>query len=294
MILLGSLRAPGARRLIRAFSWRLCAVLFCFVLVSAIAHFVTVQYLAFSPSGTATFSAKNMKSLVSPVGGALHFLKVPMFWTPEPPIARFPPSKADSVEFASSKRSERRRRTRAVQTHSQTRSWSQSLIPRRFHHMFRDDCLPVEYAMSLRAIVQLHAFRDAGSSNCSYTSTSPNTSIKALPSALIASTKAESQHDEMFDYYFWSDSALNDLKRDCPESADPLCHAFAMALSTIELTDMARYLVMYELGGVYADFDVEFLRPIDALLERGYPCIISAENPIQVINYSLCYTCFVF
>ena len=94
------------------------------------------------------------------------------------------------------------------------------------------------------------------------------------------------QRDELFDYHYWSDLALNDLKRDRLASADPLYKALALTLSTIELTDMARYVVVYELGGVYADFDEEFIRPVDELLQRGYPCIISVENPLQVIVYT--------
>ena len=177
------------------------------------------------------------------------------------------------------------KRTRAVHMHNLSQSRNPALIPRRFHHMFRDDCLPAKYAMSLRAVVQLHAFRDAGSSKCSNTSTFQNASVSAPPLALIGSTTEESQSDELFDYYFWSDSALYDLKRDRLESADPLYRALALPKSIVELTDMARYLVMYELGGVYADFDVMFIRPVDDLLQRGYPCILSAENSMQVTGY---------
>ena len=269
MNLLPSLCIPSARRLVCAFASRRRAVLTLYFLIFAIVNFLTMQYLTLSYSATTIFLENKRKSAtVMPVGRDSISCSVP-------------PSENVTLKFSTLEQS-KIRRTPAARMQSPIRSPNQSLIPRRFHHMFRDDCLPAKYALSLRALVRLHAFRDAGSSNCSNTFISANTSIATPPSASAAPTTAESQRDELFDYHFWSDSALNDLKRDRLASADSLYGALALTRETIELTDMARYLVIYELGGVYADFDVEFMHPVNDLLQRGYPCIISAENPMQV------------
>ena len=292
------LRVPGTRRLAGVSRARLCLLLLLLVFSLAIVNIVLMHFWALCcPSAEAPAFWTRVSVWVAGVwpGGGDGDGEMQAFCTPQPPVARYPPSESDTdtEQFAGLEwTASRSRRTRPEQKNSQKRSRGQSLIPRRFHHMFKDDRLPSPYAMSLRALVRLHSLRDARSSNCSYTytSSSANASIEAnAPSASTAPTAAvtEAESNDAFDYHFWSDSALHQLKRDRLASADPLYRALAMTRSTIELTDMARYLVMYELGGVYADLDVEFVRPVDGLLQRGYPCILSAENPIQVRTHIL-------
>ena len=44
----------------------------------------------------------------------------------------------------------------------------------------------------------------------------------------------------------------------------------------INRADVRRYFIMYEYGGIYADLDVESLKPLDGLLSN-YQCIIAQE-----------------
>ena len=50
------------------------------------------------------------------------------------------------------------------------------------------------------------------------------------------------------------------------------------------MTDVMRYYVLYEFGGVYLDMDVVLVQPIYSILRKGYPCILSEEHPIQVCS----------
>lgn len=53
----------------------------------------------------------------------------------------------------------------------------------------------------------------------------------------------------------------------------------------INRADARRYFIMYAYGGVYADLDVESLRPLDELL-KSYKCIIAQEpEEHQVLLY---------
>ena len=45
---------------------------------------------------------------------------------------------------------------------------------------------------------------------------------------------------------------------------------------------MVRYAFLYEFGGIYLDLDMEPVQSFLPFLERGYPCVLSEENPIQV------------
>ena len=50
----------------------------------------------------------------------------------------------------------------------------------------------------------------------------------------------------------------------------------------VEKSDILRYLLLYHYGGVYADLDVECLRPFEPLLQRhsgedSFGCVFGAE-----------------
>ena len=94
-LLLQSLRVPCVKRLIGASRWRLYAALV--MLSASIASLVFVQYWASSSSVSATvwtrvsmWLSKGSSGVANPQSAAL-----PVFCTPEPPVARYPPSKTD-------------------------------------------------------------------------------------------------------------------------------------------------------------------------------------------------------
>ena len=45
----------------------------------------------------------------------------------------------------------------------------------------------------------------------------------------------------------------------------------------IEKSDMIRFLILYEFGGVYADLDMEVVKPLDDII-KGKPCLMAAST----------------
>lgn len=64
-------------------------------------------------------------------------------------------------------------------------------------------------------------------------------------------------------------------------SRDALYKQFAEYMDVLQKTDVIRYFVLYEFGGVYLDLDLELVAPLAPLLARNYPCTISEENVVQ-------------
>ena len=94
-----------------------------------------------------------------------------------------------------------------------------------------------------------------------------------IPSKLIPWVKTWIGKHPDWEYMLWTD-----------ESARKLIHdKYPLLLSTydsytegIRKADALRYIILYEYGGVYADMDLESLRPIDPML-RKYSCFIGKE-----------------
>jgi len=74
-----------------------------------------------------------------------------------------------------------------------------------------------------------------------------------------------------WEYRFWSGDNLPPLQnRDLYENADNLC----LSLAGQFRSDIVRYELLYQFGGVWVDTDFECLRPIGALLE-GVDCFVA-------------------
>ena len=84
-------------------------------------------------------------------------------------------------------------------------------------------------------------------------------------------------------HWFWSEGQARRLiGRKYPQYLD----LYDQYPYKINRADVRRYFIMYEYGGVYADLDVESLRPLDELLEL-YPCVIAQEPLVhQVLLYA--------
>ena len=153
-------------------------------------------------------------------------------------------------------------------------------IPLIFHQIYRDTTLPAPYGICLYSLLRNHRFRDGRQS------------------------RNESAYRGEFDYYFWTDQSIKDYREDRTSlnvtanltanlsanlTANLSAHHlqkefeyFKSAREMVEVTDMVRYFFLYEYGGIYVDFDMEPVKSFLTLMERGYPCILSEENPIQV------------
>ena len=136
---------------------------------------------------------------------------------------------------------------RATESKSRT-----PVIPLIFHQIYRDTSLPAPYGICLYSLLRNHRFRDG---------------------------RRERKAGE-FDYYFWTDQSIKEYREDGVQHKE--FAIFNSARETIEVSDMLRYFFLYEFGGIYLDLDMEPVNPFLPLLERGFPCILSEENPIQV------------
>ncbi|DAZ94750.1 TPA: hypothetical protein N0F65_011566 [Lagenidium giganteum] len=85
-------------------------------------------------------------------------------------------------------------------------------------------------------------------------------------------------HNPNWTYVFWDDNDnLAIFDRVFPQYAD-----VARGVSKIALADMARYAMLYELGGVYADADFECTKPFDPLANTN-ELFLSSEPLVHAV-----------
>lgn len=90
------------------------------------------------------------------------------------------------------------------------------------------------------------------------------------------------QHPD-WEYWLWTDSSARLL---VAERFPALLPVYDSYQEPIRRADALRYVVLHEFGGVYADMDMESLKPIDPLAFR-YSCFIGQEpyvHPIMDTN----------
>ncbi|KAI9199485.1 nucleotide-diphospho-sugar transferase, partial [Polychytrium aggregatum] len=94
---------------------------------------------------------------------------------------------------------------------------------------------------------------------------------QTLPKKFARWADSWKQHHPDWIYILWTDEMNRDLvQREFPwflSTYDALPH-------NINRADAARYLYMYQYGGVYADLDMECLRAMDAPVDEGEPALI--------------------
>jgi hypothetical protein len=74
-----------------------------------------------------------------------------------------------------------------------------------------------------------------------------------------------------WEYRFWSDAESRPfVEANCPE----FLGVYDSLSYPVQRSDVLRYLLLHRVGGVYADMDVECLRPIDSLLEKGGALVV--------------------
>lgn len=80
-------------------------------------------------------------------------------------------------------------------------------------------------------------------------------------------------------YRLWTDEDLAELVRTRAPELWPLWQAYP---DHIQRVDAARYVILREHGGVYADLDLECLRPLDELM--GYRVVLPKTTPFGLSN----------
>lgn len=97
----------------------------------------------------------------------------------------------------------------------------------------------------------------------------------------IASWK---KHHPLWDLKLWTDEQIKELTWSHPKSE----FLFKNAKNWAEKSDILRFEILYQYGGVYADTDAVCLKPLDSLIESGlsfFACF--EENKIQHLGCSL-------
>ncbi len=104
--------------------------------------------------------------------------------------------------------------------------------------------------------------------------------IRTLP-ALSACIESVHFHNSAWKYTFYTDEdCLSWIEARCPEMLGP----YLSYQTGIHRADFFRILVLYYEGGVYADIDVECLRPLDELISRlpaGKTLYLARDHPIH-------------
>ncbi|ALG75603.1 hypothetical protein VY88_28910 [Azospirillum thiophilum] len=85
-----------------------------------------------------------------------------------------------------------------------------------------------------------------------------------VPPEFLALQRSWTGRNPGFAYRFWTDE---DIGRFVAEEHPALLPVFQGYADPIARIDLARYLILRRFGGVYADLDLECLRPVDGLLE---------------------------
>ena len=133
-------------------------------------------------------------------------------------------------------------------------NWNASRIPLIFHQIYKDTSLPAPYGICLYSLLRNHRFRDG----------------------------RRARRPGEFDYYFWTDQSIKEYIEQKAAGAGSEFQNFKSSREIVETADMVRYAFLYEFGGIYLDLDMEPVQSFLPFLERGYPCVLSEENPIQV------------
>ncbi|KAL4230835.1 hypothetical protein ACF0H5_011209 [Mactra antiquata] len=94
-----------------------------------------------------------------------------------------------------------------------------------------------------------------------------------VPSVFHDNVRSFIEFNSDYDYYYWTDKSAREL---IEERHNDLLETFDNYVEPVRKADMLRYVVLYEIGGIYADLDTTCLRNLDRVLNK-YSCILSPE-----------------
>ena len=88
---------------------------------------------------------------------------------------------------------------------------------------------------------------------------------KDVPKITIPWIESWKRLNPDWEYRFWTDE--DNLKL-CQEEFPELLYIYTSYQFDIQRADVARYMILYQHGGLYADIDTECFRPVDALFKN--------------------------
>ena len=102
-----------------------------------------------------------------------------------------------------------------------------------------------------------------------------------VPSYTVPWITSWRRHHPDWQIWFWNDS---DVSMYISKKYPQYLELFNSYATQIQRIDAARLIILYEFGGIYADLDVECLRPLDKLF-RKYDCVIGQEPELHSYVY---------
>jgi len=101
--------------------------------------------------------------------------------------------------------------------------------------------------------------------------TSPE--VSSVPTKFLDNVKSFIKHNPDWTYYFWTNTTVTALLKERHPHLLPIYESFN---EIVVKGDMIRYVILYEFGGLYADFDCVCHRPLDITAVK-YPCLMIPE-----------------
>lgn len=112
----------------------------------------------------------------------------------------------------------------------------------------------------------------------------------SVPTKFVDNVKSFMKHNPNWTYFFWNNKTVRALLNDRHPKLLPIYDSFN---EIVVKGDMVRYILLYEFGGLYADFDTVCHRPLDKVTTK-YPCMLVPEpfehavlwygSPFVIIN----------
>lgn len=94
-----------------------------------------------------------------------------------------------------------------------------------------------------------------------------------VPPELQVLQKSWTERNPDFSYRFWTDADIARFVEDEHPELLPVFHGYSIPIARV---DLARYLILRRFGGVYADLDMECLKPIEDLI-AGRSFVVGLE-----------------
>ena len=88
---------------------------------------------------------------------------------------------------------------------------------------------------------------------------------KELPKQYQENQKSWITQNPGYDYTLWNATMIEDLIRDKYPEVQELYHGYG---HWVRRADVARYLVLHQFGGIYADIDLECVKPLPHLMDK--------------------------
>ena len=98
---------------------------------------------------------------------------------------------------------------------------------------------------------------------------------KFVPNPVISHIKTWTNKHPEWSYWFWTKELQHKF---ITEKYPFYLTIYENYKLDIEKSDMIRILILFEFGGVYADLDMEVLKPLDDII-AGKPCLMAASTP---------------